>query len=236
MAQERKCKMNILHINEQLSYSLSNKIDFYKLDNYMIMMHLAALAKGNTKDRLPDMVRSLNTEEPLRMLVLNEADSSAVVFFENGKSETFDLKISFNDVMDAVLDIANGKVIRINKPNWEKNLKKLDLMRVKYTSNKYPVVRGLNGAYGKKLQQIQIGDQEALDFMSNTSGIIGIVLKLHLKDIEHFILWEEDMAFGVKLASGKYFCFSCSPDKYARLRNVLWKDLKRIVDEEQALK
>lgn len=224
--------MNILHINEQLSHSLTSKMDCYKLDTYSFGMQLTHLADGNGRDKLQLLSKCLSTKN-IKLLILDEPSSKAFVILTDNTIEDFDLKIMFNAVLDLVMEESNGKVIRLNKTNWEKQCKRLDLQRVKYKTGKMTVVRGLEGDYGKRLQYNFIDNEVADKFLLESPGIIGNVLELYAKKVEHFILWEESNVFALKLADGKYICFNCNKETYERIRNVLWKELQQIALESE---
>lgn len=225
--------MNILHINEQISSSLSTKLTYYMLDEYIFMMHLTKLASGMNRDKLPALANFLSTHKTA-ILVMYESNSTAVVLDENHNQHEFDLMVSFNDVMDIIPE-CNGRQINLSKSSWEKNCKAVDMSDYKAKLKKIPVMRGvLKSSLGRKLTCNYLSSAEMKQKVDSMTGIIGSIIQMHENKIDAFILWEEDMVLGIKLRSGKYICFNCNPDTYSKFRDILWPQLKQIVDAELA--
>lgn len=223
--------MNILHINEQISSSLSTKLTYYMLDEYLFMMHISKLASGMNRDKLPALVNFLSIHK-IAILVMYEANASAVVLDEKNERHEFDLLISFNEVMDIIPE-CRGRKIHLSKSNWERNCKAVDMSEYKIKLRKFPVIRGiLKYDLGKKLSCNYLSLIEAKEIVDSMTGVIGSIVQLHYDKIEAYVLWEEDMVFGIKLKNGKYICFNCNPDTYSKFRNLLWPQLKQIVDDE----
>ena len=223
--------MNILHINEQISSSLSTKLTYYMLDDYIFRMNVANIASGVVRDQLAALNKFINSNDTA-IVVMYEATASAVVLDKNHNQHEFDLVTSFNDMMDVIAE-CRGQKVQLSKSNWEKNCSAVDNATYKFKLKKLPVLRGVTHKNSTgKLMCEYINSKDVHSVISKMDGIIGSIVEIHEDRIDSFILWEEDNVFGIKLHNGKFICFNCNEDTYSKFRNLLWPNLKKIVDEE----
>lgn len=225
--------MNILHINEKISSSLSTKLTYYMLDDYLFLMNTSNIAAGVTRDQLASLYKFISTHE-IAIVVMYEATASAVVLDKNHEQHEFDLVTSFNDIMDVISE-CKGQRVLLSKANWEKNCAAVDNATYKFKLKKIPVLRGVTHKNNSgKLMCEYLNAKDKHSIIEKMDGIIGSIVEIHADRIDAFILWEEDNVFGIKLQNGKFICFNCNEDTYDKFRNSLWPHLKKIVDAEQA--